>query len=68
MTRTFPASANDWDSLSAAYEGAGNLEGARSALNEARKRLVEDKTLDPARRAALQRALDARATRLAAPK
>jgi tetratricopeptide (TPR) repeat protein len=68
VTQKYPASANAWDSLSEAYEGAGNLEGARSALGEARKRLVEDKTLDQVRRANLQRALDARATRLATVK
>ena len=68
VTQKYPASANAWDSLSEAYEGAGNVEGARRAVSEALKRLVDDKSLDQARRDALQRALEARATRLTATK
>jgi hypothetical protein len=66
VTRKFPRSANAWDSLSEAYEGAGDVEGARRAMTEAKRLLASDSSLNPARRAALQRALDERSTRLGA--
>lgn len=64
VTRRYPDSANAWDSLSEAHESAGNAEGARGAAAQARRRLADDKTLTPTRRAALLKGLDARLARL----
>ncbi len=64
VTEKFPTSANAWDSLSEAYESAGDRDGARRALGQARRQLAADRTMAPARREAIDKGLSERAARL----
>lgn len=63
----YPASANAMDSLSEAYETAGQVDAARRASSEARRRLSADKALAPVQRAAILKGLDEREAQLARP-
>jgi hypothetical protein len=67
-TQRFAASANAWDSLSEAYEQAGDRQAAQRALAEARRVLPLDISLTPARREAMERGLKEREGRLGAPR
>jgi hypothetical protein len=64
VTRSFPASANAWDSLSETYEAAGRLDEARRATAEGLRLLPADQTLEGQRRQAVERSLNDRAARL----
>jgi hypothetical protein len=64
ITRRFPASANAWDSLSEALEGAGELARAREAVTRGLAALLSDASLSDARRELLATALRDRDARL----
>ncbi len=68
ITRRFPASANAWDNLSEAYEKAGAAAQSRQAVERGLAALATDQALSSNRRAALERALKARAQRLPSPR
>lgn len=66
ITRRFPASANAWDSLSEAREGAGQPAEALAAVAEGLRILDADTNLVPRTREQLATSLRDRQTRLAA--
>jgi hypothetical protein len=64
VARRFPASANAWDSLSEAYEGAAMIDAARGAVTRGLAALAADRAMPAPRRTALEASLRQRQQRL----
>lgn len=64
ITRRFPASANAWDSLSEAHEGAGHRDEALAAAARGLAALDADPAMTPQRRPLIERSLRDRLARL----
>jgi hypothetical protein len=64
ITRRFPASANAWDGLSEAYEGAAMIEPARGAVARGLAALAADPAMPAPRRTAIEASLRQRQQRL----
>jgi hypothetical protein len=64
VTVRYPASANAWDSLSEAYETAGDKGKARAAAEKAMSLLPDDPNVSPQLRERLEQALRERLARL----